>query len=277
MTMNAAADGDVIHVEDLECRYGSEVILQGVSFSVKRGEIFFIAGTSGCGKSTLLRHMLGLMPPSRGRIVYFGRDFTNAPFQERRELVRTFGVLFQDCALWTDMSLFENVSLPLWLNTRLPGETRAEIVGLKLAQVGLAGLEDRLPRELSGGMQKRAAMARALALDPAILFFDEPTAGLDPVTVEQIDDLILKVRETVGATVVVVSHSLASIFQTADRMILLDEETKGILAEGSPRQLAAASDQPKVREFLKMDLQSKGRKPAGMNSNQPEHGNEIVP
>lgn len=246
-----------IRVHDLECRYGETVVLQEINFTVRPGEIFFVAGRSGCGKSTLLRHMVGLMPPARGRIAYFGRDFTGAGFAERREFVRSFGILFQNNALWTDMSLFENVSLPLTLHTRLPGEIRAEIVALKLAQVGLAGQQDRFPRELSGGMQKRAALARALALDPDILFFDEPTAGLDPITAGQIDDLILQVRDTVGATVVVVSHSLSSIFHIADRMILLDPNTRGILAEGPPDQLASETDHPGVREFLKPGLEAK--------------------
>lgn len=257
--MNAAKHPDeVIQVQDLECRYGDEVVLKGITFAVHRGEIFFVAGRSGCGKTTLLRHMVGLLAPYHGRISYFGREFTNAAFAERREFVRSFGVLFQNNALWTDMSLSENVSLPLLLHTRLPGEVRAEIVALKLAQVGLAGQQDRYPMELSGGMRKRAALARALALDPAILFFDEPTAGLDPITAEQIDSLILNVRETVGTTVVVVSHSLPSIFRIADRMILLDPEIKGIAAEGPPKELVRETGNPRVRDFLKLDLQMKG-------------------
>ena len=246
---------EMIQVEDLECRYGDEVVLKGITFAVHRSEIFFVAGRSGCGKTTLLRHLVGLMSPYHGRIAYFGRDFTGADFAGRREFVRSFGVLFQNNALWTDMSLSENVSLPLSLHTKLPGEIRAEIVALKLAQVGLAGQQDRYPMELSGGMRKRAALARALALDPAILFFDEPTAGLDPITAEQIDTLILNVRETVGATVVVVSHSLPSIFRIADRMILLDPDIKGIAAEGPPKQLVRETTNPRVREFLKLDIE----------------------
>lgn len=246
---------EVIGVQNVECRYGAEVILKDVSFAVRHGEIFFVAGRSGSGKSTLLRHMLGLQRPFHGRVSYFGRDFTNANDVERRELVRSFGVLFQSSALWTEMSLFENVSLPLWLYTKLPREIREEVVALKLSQVGLAGQQQRLPTELSGGMQKRAALARALALDPAILFFDEPTAGLDPITAAQIDLLIAEVRDTAGTTVVVVSHSLPSIFRIADRMILLDPEKKGILAEGPPKKLADESDDPRVRDFLKINLQ----------------------
>jgi len=248
--MNQAAE-EIITVRDLECRYGETMVLRNVTFTVRPGEIFCVAGRSGCGKSTLLKNMVGLEHPFRGQICYFGREFTGADAAERQELVRSFGLLFQNNALWTDMSLFENVALPLVLHTKLPPEIRAEIVALKLAQVGLAGQEDRFPGELSGGMQKRAALARALALDPAIIFFDELTAGLDPITAAEIDDLVLKVRETSGATIVVVSHSLPSIFHIADRMILLSAETHGILAEGAPKKLAGKSPDPHVREFLK--------------------------
>lgn len=242
---------EIIRVENLECRYGDETILRNITFGVRHGEIFCVAGRSGCGKTTLLINMVGLQHPHQGRISYLGRDFTGANHAERLELVKSFGLLFQNNALWTDMSLSENVALPLVLHTRLSAEIRAEIVALKLAQVGLAGQQERFPYELSGGMQKRAALARALALDPAILFFDEPTAGLDPITAAQIDDLILQVRKTSGATIVIVSHSLPSIFHIADRMILLGGEAKTILAEGSPEKLASESSDTEVREFLR--------------------------
>lgn len=248
---------EIIRVNDLECRYGRELILRDVTFTVSRGEIFCIAGTSGCGKTTLLKNMVGLEHPTRGQITYFNRDFTTASFAERMDLLKSFGLLFQNNALWADMSLSENVALPLRMHTKLPADIRAEIVALKLAQVGLAGQEDRFPSELSGGMQKRAALARALALDPAILFFDEPTAGLDPITAAQIDDLVLTVRETEGTTIVIVSHSLPSIFHIADRMILLDAETHGILAEGVPEKLAGDTAHPQVSEFLKPRLVAK--------------------
>ncbi len=243
----------MVQVEHLECRYGDEVILQDITFSVRQQEMFFVAGRSGCGKTTLLRHLLGLLSPFQGRIAYFGEDFTGATPDERRHFSRSFGVLFQNNALWTDMSLAENVSLPLLLHTRLSRDIRNEIVALKLAQVGLAGCQDRFPRELSGGMQKRAALARALALDPAILFFDEPTAGLDPITANQIDHLIVQVRDTVGATVVVVSHSLGSIFHVADRVILLDPQAKGIIAEGAPAELVRTTHDPRVKAFLEQE------------------------
>ncbi len=248
--MDAPAPATVVQVEHLECRYDDEVVLQDVTFSVRQQEIFFVAGRSGCGKTTLLRHLVGLLSPYQGHIIYFGREFTGATAAERREFDRSFGVLFQNNALWTDMSLAENVSLPLVLHTRLSRDMRDEIVALKLTQVGLSGCADRFPRELSGGMQKRAALARALALDPAILFFDEPTAGLDPITANQIDHLIVQVRDTVGATVIVVSHSLSSIFGVADRIILLDPQAKGIIAVGAPAELARTSNDPRVKDFL---------------------------
>jgi phospholipid/cholesterol/gamma-HCH transport system ATP-binding protein len=250
MPVKAPEEKPVVQVEHLQCGYGEQVILRDVSFSVRHQEMFFVAGRSGCGKTTLLLHLVGLMSASRGRIAYFGKDLNGASFDERRHLSRSFGVLFQNNALWTDMSLAENVSLPLVLHTKLSRDIRNEIVALKLAQVGLAGCQDRFPRELSGGMQKRAALARALALDPAILFFDEPTAGLDPITAKQIDHLIRQVRDTVGATVIVISHSLASIFHLADRMILLDEQAKGIIAAGAPAEVSRASDDPRVKEFF---------------------------
>lgn len=240
----------LVEVKNLECHYDDEVILQDVNFSVARKEIFFVAGRSGCGKTTLLRHMIGLLTPVRGTIWYFGKNFTESDIESRRELERSFGVLFQNDALWSDRTLGENVELPLILHTNLTEQTRAEIVALKLSQVGLGGCEDRFPRELSGGMRKRAALARALALDPAILFFDEPTAGLDPITARQIDELIMQVRKTVGATVIVISHSIPSIFHIADRIILLDPEEKGIIASGPPEELVKNDKDPRVREFL---------------------------
>lgn len=251
--MRDANPNDALCVEGLECRYDDKLILRDISFSVRRQEIFFIAGRSGCGKSTLLRHLLGLLIPARGRIAYFGKVLSGTEPLEQHDFLKSFGVLFQDDALWTDMSLLDNVALPLVFHTRLSRQTRAEIARLKLAQVGLAGYQDFFPSELSGGMHKRAALARALALDPAILFFDEPTAGQDPITVRQIDQLILQVRRTVGATVVVVSHSVASIRAIADRVLLLDAKTKGIVAIGTPDEMAEQNDQPLVRDFFRAE------------------------
>ncbi|MBP6863774.1 MAG: ATP-binding cassette domain-containing protein [Candidatus Didemnitutus sp.] len=260
-TVSPATGKFAIEVEGLEARYDDRVILQNVSFAVKRGEIFFIIGGSGCGKSTLLRNMIGLVPPAKGSVRYFGRDFTHAAAAERKALLRTFGVLYQSGALWSSMTLRENVALPLELYTDLSRRERDEVVALKLAQVGLAGYEDYLPAELSGGMKKRAGLARALALDPQIVFFDEPSAGLDPITSLKLDELILQLRETLGTTIVVVSHELASIFDIADRVVMLEKETRGLIAEGDPRQLRDRSEDPRVREFLNRrvaSLETKG-------------------
>ena len=240
-----------IDVERLECGYEGKVVLTNISFAVPRGEIFFIIGGSGCGKSTLLRHLVGLHTPTAGAVKFFGHSFTDAGTTERRELLKTFGMLFQGGALWTSLTLRQNVALPLEEYTTLSGREISEIATLKLAQVGLAGFEDYFPSEISGGMKKRAGLARALALDPAIVFFDEPSAGLDPVTSRKLDDLIRQIRDTFGTTIVVVSHELASIFDLADRVVMLDRAQKGFIAEGRPRDLAAGSRDPRVREFLR--------------------------
>ncbi len=227
---------------------------------MKRGEIFFIIGGSGCGKSTLLRNLIGLNPPAQGTVRFFGRDFTHADARERKDLLRTFGVLYQSGALWSSMSVAENVALPLELFTDLSRRERDEVVALKLAQVGLAGYGDYFPAELSGGMKKRAGLARALALDPEIVFFDEPSAGLDPLTSLKLDELILELRSTLGTTIVVVSHELESIFSIADRVIMLHKETRGVIAEGDPRTLRERSEDARVREFLNRRKETTGQK-----------------
>jgi phospholipid/cholesterol/gamma-HCH transport system ATP-binding protein len=239
-----------IELEGVQCRYGERVLLEGISFAVKPAEIFFIIGGSGCGKSTLLRHMIGLIQPAQGRVMYSGRDFTHATSAQRKALLQTFGVLYQGGALWSSMTLGENVALPLELLTDLGRRERADIVALKLAQVGLAGYADYFPAEISGGMRKRAGLARALALDPAIVFFDEPSAGLDPLSSFKLDELVKEIRDTLGTTIVIVSHELASIFDLADRLVMLDREAKGIIAAGAPRELRDHSTDPRVREFL---------------------------
>jgi phospholipid/cholesterol/gamma-HCH transport system ATP-binding protein len=239
-----------IDVAGLQCGYDGAVILQEVSFAVKPGEIFFVIGGSGCGKSTLLRHMIGLHRPLAGTVKYFGEDFGGADPARRREMLKGFGVLYQSGALWSSLTLRENVALPLEEHTELSRREREEIVALKLAQVGLTGYENHFPSEISGGMKKRAGLARALALDPAIVFFDEPSAGLDPVTSRKLDELILQIRDMLGTTLVIVSHELDSIFGIADRVIMLEREAKGIIAEGPPKQLALTSEDPRVREFL---------------------------
>ena len=239
-----------VEVDNLECRYGDTVVLSGVTFGVREGELFFVIGGSGCGKTTLLRHLIGLQKPAAGTVRYFGENFTDADLTARRALLRTFGVLYQSAALWSSMTLGENIALPLEQYTALSRREREEIVTLKLAQVGLEGFEDYFPAELSGGMRTRAGLARALALDPRIVFFDEPSAGLDPVLSRKLDELILQIRDTLGTTMVIVSHELASIYALADRVIMLDAGAHGIIAEGRPRELAAASADPRVRDFL---------------------------
>jgi phospholipid/cholesterol/gamma-HCH transport system ATP-binding protein len=242
-----------IEVKDLACGYGETVVLERVSFTVHPRELLFVIGGSGCGKSTLLRCLIGLLKPWHGDVAYFGESFIAADAGQRRAILKTFGVLYQNNALWSSMTLAENVSLPLEEHTSLTRADRREIVALKLTQVGLSGSEELYPSELSGGMKKRAALARALALDPAIVFFDEPSEGLDPITSREMDRLILQVRETLGTTMIIVSHQLSSIFRLADRVIMLDHESKGIIAEGAPAELATASTDPRVRDFLRQD------------------------
>ncbi len=239
-----------IAVDDLECGYEGRVLLQHVTFSVQPGELFFVIGGSGCGKSTLLKHMIGLQRPTAGTLRYFGESFTQAGPTRRRELLRTFGVLYQNSALWSSLTLRENITLPLEEYTPLSKSERNELAALRLAQVSLSGYEDYYPSEISGGMKKRAALARALALDPAIVFFDEPSAGLDPITSRKLDELILQIRGNLGTTMIIVSHELDSIFSIADRVIMLEREAKGIIAEGNPRDLARNSPDPRVQEFL---------------------------
>lgn len=248
-----------IEVAGLSAGYGGDVVLRDITFSVARGEIFFIIGGSGCGKSTLLRNLIGLNPPMSGTVKFFGQDFSLADAAGRRAQLKTFGMLFQSGALWSSLSLRENVALPLEEYTTLSRREINEIATLKLGQVGLAGFEDYFPAEISGGMKKRAGLARALALDPEIVFFDEPSAGLDPVTSRKLDELILQIRDSFGTTIVVVSHELASIFALADRVIMLDRKEQGIIAEGQPRNLAQNCPDPRVVEFL---LRGKGRRPA---------------
>jgi phospholipid/cholesterol/gamma-HCH transport system ATP-binding protein len=194
---------------------------------------------------------VGLHTPTAGTVKFFGQSFTDAGTAARRGLLKTFGMLFQGGALWTSLTLRQNVALPLEEYTTLSGREISEIATLKLAQVGLAGFEDYFPAEISGGMRKRAGLARALALDPAIVFFDEPSAGLDPVTSRKLDELIRQIRDTFGTTIVVVSHELASIFELADRVVMLDRAHRGFIAEGRPRDLAAGSRDPRVLEFLR--------------------------
>jgi len=252
MSTDAAInDAPAIEVRNLVCGYDGQTILKDVNFSVRSGEIFFVIGGSGCGKSTLLRNLIGIRTPMAGTVKFSGECFTDARTERRRELLKSFGVLYQGGALWTSLTLRQNVELPLEEYTALSRREREEIATLKLAQVGLAGSEDYYPAEISGGMKKRAGLARALALDPAILFLDEPSAGLDPITSRRLDELVLEIRQMLGTTMVVVSHELASIFSIADRVVLLDRDEQGIIAEGNPRALATTSRDPRVQEFLR--------------------------
>lgn len=239
-----------ITVSDLTMAYGDFVIQQDLNFSVHRGDIFIIMGGSGCGKSTLLRHFIGLHKPASGEVLYQGNSFWDASPKQRREFMMKMGVLYQSGALFSSMTLAENIALPLSEFTDLSPADIREIVALKLALVGLSGFQDYYPSELSGGMQKRAGLARAMALDPDILFFDEPSAGLDPISSKLLDDLILHLRDYLGATLVVVTHELSSILAIGNNSVFLDADAKTIIAKGNPKHLLAECDDPKVRQFL---------------------------
>jgi len=240
-----------ISVVDLTMAYGDFVVMRNLNFTINRGDIFIIMGGSGCGKSTLLRHMIGLKPPARGEILYGDFNFWKAEPVKRQEMMRHVGVLYQSGALWSSMTLAENVALPLQQYTRLSKEKIREQVSLKLSLVALSGFEDFYPSEISGGMRKRAGLARAMALDPEILFFDEPSAGLDPVSAKRLDDLILQLRDSLDATVVVVTHELASIFAIGSNSVFLDPESRTMIASGDPKRLLAEDHDPRIQTFLR--------------------------
>jgi phospholipid/cholesterol/gamma-HCH transport system ATP-binding protein len=251
MTAPASANDAHITVRDLTMAYGSFVLMRDLSFTVKHGDIFVIMGGSGCGKSTLLRHLIGLNEPAKGEIFYGSENFTTATPEQRQRRLQRFGVLYQSGAMWSSMTLAENIGLPLGEYTTLsPAEIR-EVASLKLALVGLKGFEDFYPSQISGGMQKRAGLARAMALDPEILFFDEPSAGLDPISSRLLDDLILELRASLGATIVVVTHELASIFTIATNSVYLDVETRTMTATGDPKWLRDHAAELRVRRFLR--------------------------
>ena len=247
---SASAEPPRLALEGLAYGYGARVLQHDLDFALAAGEVLCVIGGSGCGKSTLLSVLTGLLPPQQGRVLVGGLDFWAAGPDDQAALIRRFGMMYQGGALWTSMTLAENVTLPLELYTGLDARSARAVAAYKLALVGLAGFEDFLPAAISGGMAKRAAIARAMALDPQILFLDEPSAGLDPVTSHRLDDLILDLRRTLGMSFVIVTHELASVFRVADRVVYLDAKTHTMTAMGPPKQLLAESRDPDLVAFL---------------------------
>ncbi|MCB4822764.1 ABC transporter ATP-binding protein [Roseicella aerolata] len=244
----------VIRVRDLAARFDGRTIFEKVSFDVRRGEVFVILGGSGCGKSTLLKHMIGLYEPAEGSIEILGQRIEGLEGAARQALLQRIGVMWQSGALFGSSTLAENIEVPLEEHTDLPAEARALVARVKLGLVGLSDAALRLPAEISGGMAKRAGIARAMALDPPILFLDEPSAGLDPITSAGLDALIRQLARELGTTFVVVTHELQSILAIGDRCIMLDKEAKGMIAEGDPRRLREESDNPVVRAFFRREV-----------------------
>ena len=239
-----------IVVRDMDIAYGSFVLIRDLDFTIQHGDIFVIMGGSGCGKSSLMRQLIGLKRPARGQVLYQGESFWEASEARRSQLMQRFGILYQQGALWSSMTLAENVALPLSEYTDLGRGEIKDLVALKLALVGLAGFEDYYPSEISGGMRKRAGLARAMALDPDVLFFDEPSAGLDPISSKRLDNLILELRDSLGATVIMVTHELPSIFAIANNSVFLDPESKSMVASGDPHDLLATCQDRRIQDFL---------------------------
>ena len=269
------ATAPLIEVKNLSVRFGDELVLDDVSFEVHEEEVFVVLGESGCGKTTLLRCMTGLLRPQSGAVLIAGTDIHQVHGHARTELLRMFGVLFQSGALFKSMTLGENVALPLQEATDLPAALVNELTRMRLAMVNLEGGENLMPSEMSGGMQKRGGLARAIALDPRILFFDEPSAGLDPVTSVELDELILGLNRSLGTTMVVVTHELQSIFKIAQRAIMLDRETHRIIAEGTPEGMRDESPHPRVQAFFRrqrVPATVESLMPGGYSVNQHEAG-----
>jgi phospholipid/cholesterol/gamma-HCH transport system ATP-binding protein len=240
----------VIRVENLTAGYGDVAIIKDINFEVQAGEVLIILGGSGCGKSTLLKHMIGLLPPVSGKVLIEGNDIVSARGEDRISILRRIGVMYQNGALFGSMNLMENICLVLEEFTDLPKDAMEFIARMRLKVVSLEGSEYKMPSELSGGMRKRAAIARAMALDPKVLFLDEPSAGLDPITSSQLDDLIIELSRSLGITFIIVTHELPSIYKVADRVIMLDKITKSIVATGKPDHLRDKSDNAWVRQFF---------------------------
>jgi len=240
----------IIRVCDISVQYGDRQILENVSFNVKRGEIFVIVGSSGSGKSTLLRQMIGLEVPDKGTVYINDEDFSHADESNRKKILSTFGVLFQSGGLFNSMTVAENIKLMLETYTDLSDDRMNKMINMKLKSVNLNGFENYYPSELSGGMKKRAGLARAMALDPEILFFDEPSSGLDPVTSATLDSLIKNLNHQLGTTMIIVTHDLSSILDISDRIVMLDNEAKGIIIEGTPEELKKYKENPKVYSFF---------------------------
>lgn len=249
--MSATPKAIAIRLEDVALGYGADNVQQGLSFAIGRGDVFIIMGGSGCGKSTVMRALTGLLPPRHGRVFVRDKSLWEVSEDARTQILRGVGVMYQSGALWSSMTLEENVALPLEQYTRLRPAQIREVAEYKLALVGLAGFGSYYPGQISGGMRKRVGVARAMALDPDILFFDEPSAGLDPLSARRLDDLILELRESLGTTMVVITHDLDSIFLIGDDAVFLDAETHTMLTTGNPKQLRERSEIAEVRAFLR--------------------------